>query len=57
MNTPIENISHSLENQTQSSTHAKDSVQEVANIAERISAQSMSITKSFNQLAILVQKL
>ena len=57
MNSPIENISHSLENQTQSSTHAKDSVQEVANIAERISAQSMSITKSFNQLAVLVQKL
>ena len=57
MNTAIENISHSLENQTQSSTHAKDSVQEVASIAERISAQSMSITQSFNQLVVLVQKL
>jgi methyl-accepting chemotaxis protein PixJ len=57
MNTLIENISKSVENQTQSSTFAKDSVQEVASIAERISAQSMTITQSFNQLVLLVQKL
>ncbi|WP_319419434.1 GAF domain-containing protein [Pleurocapsa sp. FMAR1] len=57
VNSLIENISRSVENQTQSSTFAKDSVQEVASIAERISAQSMTITQSFNQLVVLVQKL
>ncbi|MEM7594980.1 MAG: GAF domain-containing protein, partial [Cyanobacteria bacterium P01_A01_bin.83] len=57
MNALIENISQSVENQTQSSTFAKDSVQEVASIAERISTQSMTITQSFNQLVVLVQKL
>ncbi|HEY9771146.1 MAG TPA: GAF domain-containing protein [Coleofasciculaceae cyanobacterium] len=57
MNSLIENISQSVENQTQSSIFAKDSVQEVASIAERISVQSMSITQSFNQLVILIQKL
>ncbi len=57
MNSLIENISRSVENQTQSSTFAKDSVQEVASIAERISAQSMTITQSFNQLVVLIQKL
>ena len=57
MNTLIENISQSVENQTQSSTFAKDSVQEVASIAERISAHSMTITQSFNQLVVLIQKL
>ncbi|PSB05700.1 guanylate cyclase, partial [Pleurocapsa sp. CCALA 161] len=57
MNTLIENIAKSVENQTQSSAFAKDSVQEVASIAERISAQSMTITQSFNQLVVLVQKL
>ena len=57
MNTLIENIGKSVENQTQSSTFVKDSVQEVASIAERISAQSMTITQSFNQLVVLVQKL
>ncbi len=57
MNSLIENISRSVENQTQSSTFAKDSVQEVASIAERISVQSMTITQSFNQLVVLVQKL
>ena len=57
MNNLIENIAQSVENQTQSSTFAQDSVQEVASIAERISAQSMTITQSFNQLLVLVQKL
>jgi methyl-accepting chemotaxis protein PixJ len=57
MNTLIENIAKSVENQTQSSVFAKDSVQEVASIAERISEQSMTITQSFNQLVVLVQKL
>ena len=57
INSLIENISRSVENQTQSSTFAKDSVQEVASIAERISAHSMTITQSFNQLVVLVQKL
>ena len=57
MNTPIENIAHSVENQTQISTGVKDSVQEVANIAEQISAQSISITQSFDRLVLLVQKL
>ncbi len=57
VNSLIENISRSVENQTQSSTFAKDSVQEVASIAERISAHSMTITQSFNQLVVLVQKL
>jgi methyl-accepting chemotaxis protein PixJ len=57
MNTLIENIIKSVENQTQNSVFAKDSVKEVANIAERISEQSMTITQSFNQLVILVQKL
>ncbi len=46
----IENISYSLETQTQSSTFNKDSLQEVASIAERISEQSMAITQSFNKL-------
>ena len=53
----IENISHLVENQTQSSTFAKDSVQEVASIAEQISEQSMTITQSFDRLVVLVQKL
>jgi methyl-accepting chemotaxis protein PixJ len=57
MNTLIENIAKSVENQTQSSAFAKDSVQEVASIAESISEQSMTITQSFNQLVVLVQKL
>ncbi|HHP7229671.1 MAG TPA: GAF domain-containing protein, partial [Xenococcaceae cyanobacterium] len=53
----IENMAQSIETQIQSSTFAKDSVQEVAAIAERISEQSMTITQSFNQLVLLVQKL
>ncbi|MGF1542597.1 MAG: GAF domain-containing protein [Pleurocapsa sp.] len=57
MNNLMENIAKSVENQTQSSAFAKDSVQEVASIAERISEQSMTITQSFNQLVALVQKL
>ena len=57
MNSLIENISRSVENQTQSSTFAEDSVREVAGIAERISEQSMTITQSFNQLVVLVRKL
>ncbi|MBW4533526.1 MAG: GAF domain-containing protein [Pleurocapsa minor HA4230-MV1] len=57
MNILIDNIAKSVENQTQSSAFAKDSVQEVASIAERISEQSMTITQSFNQLVGLVQKL
>jgi methyl-accepting chemotaxis protein PixJ len=57
MNTLIDNIAKSVENQTQSSAFAKDSVQEVASIAERISEQSMTITQSFNQLVVLVQRL
>jgi methyl-accepting chemotaxis protein PixJ len=57
LNTLIDNIAKSVENQTQSSAFAKDSVQEVASIAERISEQSMTITQSFNQLVVLVQRL
>ena len=57
IDTLIENISHLVENQTQSSTFAKDSVQEVASIAEQISEQSMTITQSFDRLVVLVQKL
>jgi predicted ATP-dependent protease len=57
MNNLIENIAKSVENQTRSSAFAKDSIQEVASIAERISEQSMTITQSFNQLVVLVQKL
>ncbi len=53
----MENITNSVENQILSSTFAKDSVQEVASIAERISEQSMAITQSFNQLVALIQKL
>ena len=53
----IKNISHLVENQTQSSSFAKDSVQEVASIAEQISEQSMTITQSFDRLVVLVQKL
>ena len=56
MSNLIEIISQSVENQIQSSTFAKDSVQEVTSIAERISQQSATITQSFNQLATLVQK-
>ena len=57
MSTLIENMSNSGENQTQSSTIAKDSIQELANIAKRISEQSIAITQSFSQLIVLVQKL
>ncbi|MDJ0569893.1 MAG: GAF domain-containing protein [Pleurocapsa sp. MO_192.B19] len=57
MSNLIDKISQAVENQAQSSTFAKDSVQEVASIAERISEQSMNITQSFNQLVLLVQKL
>ena len=57
IDTLIENISRLLENQTQNSTFAKDSVQEVASIAEQISEQSMTITQSFDRLVVLVQKL
>ncbi len=46
----VDNISHSLETQTQSSTFNEDSLQEVASIAERISEQSIAITQSFNKL-------
>ena len=55
MNIQVENIAQAVENQTQTSTFAKDSVQEVASIAERISEQSMTITHSFHQLASLVK--
>ena len=55
--TLMKNISHLVENQTQSSTFAEDSVQEVASIAEQISEQSMTITQSFDRLVVLVQKL
>ena len=57
MHEAIADISQSLENQTQSSVFAKESIQEVAVIAERISEQSIKITQSFNQLVSLVQKL
>ncbi len=57
MNIQVEKIARAVENQTQTSTFAKDSVQEVASIAERISEQSMTITNSFDQLASLVQRL
>ena len=57
INALIEGISQSVENQTQSSSFAQDSVQEVASIAEQISQQSMTITQSFNHLVTLVQKL
>ena len=57
MSNLMENISNSLETQIQSSTFTEDSVQEVAGIAERISQQSISITKFFNQLSSIVQKL
>ena len=57
MSNLMENISHSLETQIQSSTFTENSVQEVASIAERISKQSMAITQSFNQLVGLEQKL
>ena len=56
LNNTIENISQSVTNQTQSSTFAKDSVQQVASIAERISEQSMTITQSFDRLIALVQQ-
>ncbi len=57
MGSLIENISKSVENQLQSSTSAKDSVQQVVSIAEGISEQSVAITQSFNQLVLLVQQL
>ena len=57
MSNLIEIITQLLEDQTESSKFAKNSVQEVASIAERISTQSMNITQSFNQLVVLVQKL
>jgi len=57
MSNLIDKISQAVENQSQSSTFAKHSVQEVAGIAERISEHSMTITQSFNQLIVLVQKL
>ncbi len=57
IDTLMKSISHLVENQTQSSTFAKDSVQEVASIAEQISEQSMTITQSFDRLVVLVQKL
>ena len=57
INTPIENISRAVENQTQSSIFAKNSVQEVASIAERISEQSTTISQSFDRLVELIQKL
>ena len=57
IDTLIDNISYSVKNQTQSSTFAKNSVQEVASIAEQISEQSMTITQSFDRLVVLVQKL
>lgn len=53
MSNLIETISEALENKIQSSTFARDSVQELADITERISQQSMDITQSFNQLVVL----
>ena len=57
INTPIENISRAVDNQTQSSIFAKNSVRQVASIAERISEQSTTITQSFDRLVVLIQKL
>ena len=56
MNALVENISQSVENQTHSSIFDKDFVREIASIAERISAQSTTITQSFSQLIVLVEK-
>ena len=53
MSNLIETISGALENKIQSSVFARDSVQELAGITERISQQSMAITQSFNQIIIL----
>lgn len=50
MSNLIDNISKSLDDQIQNSTFAKDSIQKVVSISERISAQSISMTQFFSQL-------
>ncbi|MDJ0650252.1 MAG: GAF domain-containing protein [Xenococcaceae cyanobacterium MO_188.B19] len=57
MTSSLENTSQSLENQIQSSNFANDSIQDVVDVAEKISEQSMIITESFQQLVELVQQL
>lgn len=50
----IRNTSDSLETQIQGSTFAKDSVQELASITERISQQSIAMIQSFRQLGRII---
>ncbi len=57
MNDLLNNISQSIETQIQSSSSADDSVRNLVNMAERISEQSLIITKSFQQIVSLVQQL
>ena len=57
MSSLVEQITRAAENQIQLSTSARESVQEVANLANQISKHSLAITESFNLLAALAQKL
>ena len=53
----VDKIVRTSENQIQVSAFTKQSVQEVASLANRISSHSLAIAESFNQLIELAQKL
>ncbi len=54
MSNLIKTTSDALETQIQGSTFAQDSVQELTNITERISQQSMAMIESFKQLGRII---
>ncbi len=57
ISTMVGQIANSAHNQIQVSTSARQSVQEVANLANQISTHSLAINDSFNRITALVQKL
>jgi methyl-accepting chemotaxis protein PixJ len=57
MNALIDKITQSATNQTQISTSASQSVQDVTNLADRVSKQSTKVVESFNKLVAFTQRL
>ena len=53
----VDKIARSAENQLQVSASVRQSVQEVGNLANQLSKNSLAIAESFNRLAALTQKL
>ncbi len=57
ISTLVGQIANSAHNQIQVSTSARQSVQEVANLANQISTHSLAINDSFNRITALLQEL